>query len=260
MRRTLHSMSRGSMVPVLMLLFASTVVAQQSSPTPPKSESDREPITEDLSPGARFTVQIAPHLPEFTFKIIPEVRKPDPEGNSQSTIHDVQVFRGRSSEPLQSLADCEWLGMEAPYRGSDWFRVEDMNFDGYPDIFVLTSWGATGNEGGCVWLFNPNKGRFEFSKEFSELGTYTVDPATKTITTRGHAGVGAIIAAKYIVENNRPVSIITVNQDFDPDKEQFHCLVRQRRKSDLVITRDFSAKNFEEACDPTDPFGEAGDK
>jgi hypothetical protein len=137
-----------------------------------------------------------------------------------------------------------------------------MNFDGYADIFVLISWGATGNEGGCVWLFNPKKGRFEFSKEFSELGAYTVDPATntKTITTRGHSGVGSISAAKYVVENNRPVPIITVNQDFDPDKEQFHCVVRQRRKSDLVTTRDVWAESFEKACDPTDPFGEAGDK
>ena len=69
-------------------------------------------------------------------------------GNPQSTIHDV-LFRGSSSEPWQSLAGCEWLGMEAPYRGSDWFRVEDMNFDGHADIFVLTSWGATGT--GCAW-------------------------------------------------------------------------------------------------------------
>ncbi len=262
MERNLHSTFRRSMLLALTLLFASTVFAQQQSATSPQLESDREPITEDLSPGARFTGQIAPDLPEFTFKIIPELQKPDSEGNPQSTIHDVQVFRGSSGEPLQKLADCEWLGMEAPYRDSDWFRLEDMNFDGYADIFVLTSWGATGNEGGCVWLFNPNKQSFEFSKEFSELGTYTVDPATKTITTRGHSGVGSIIAAKYVVENDRPVSIITVNQDFDSAKEQFHCVVRQRRgrKSDLVTTRDVWAENFEKACDPADPFGEGGDK
>jgi len=260
MRRNFHSMSCRCMLSVLIVLSASTFVAQQSSP--PRSESDHEPITEDLSRGARFTFQIAPDLPEFTFKVIPDVQKPDPEGNPQSTIHDVQVFRGKSGEPLQSLAGCEWLGMEAPYKGSDWFRAEDMNFDGYADIFVLTSWGATGNEGGCVWLFNPGKGRFEFSKEFSELGTYSIDPATKTIATRGHSGVGAIIAAKYVVENNRPVPIITVNQDFDPVKQEFHCVIRQRhgREGGLVAIRDFWAKSFEEACDPTDPFGEVKDK
>jgi hypothetical protein len=127
----------------------------------------QEPITEDLSQGATFMQKVAPDLPEFTFKVIPPVQKPDGAGNPQSTIHDVQVFRGKSGESLQNLTGCEWLGMEAPYSGSDWFRVEDMNFDGYSHIFVMTSWGATENEGGCAWLFNPKTGRFEFSKEFS---------------------------------------------------------------------------------------------
>lgn len=245
-----------------MLLFTSTLVAQQPSPTPPSSQPRHEPITEDLSQGASFTFQIVPDLPEFTFKVIPEVQEPDSEGNPQSTIHDVQVFRGKSSEPLQSLADCEWLGMETPYRGSHWFRVEDMNFDGYADVFVLTSWGATGNETGCVWLFNPKSGRFEFSKEFSELGTYTLDPATKTISTRGYSGADTIAAARYVVENNHPVIVVTVDQDLDPVKQEYHCVVRQRRVPGgaLVTTRDFWAKTLDDACDPTDPFGEVTDK
>jgi hypothetical protein len=237
----------------LMLLFASTVVAQQAA---------HEPITEDLSKGATFTFQIGPDLREFTFKVIPELQKQDPEGNPQSTIHDVLVFRGKSNEPVQSLADCEWLGMETPYRGSDWFRVQDINFDGYADIFVLTSWGATGNETGCVWLFNPKSGRFEFSREFSELGTYTLDPATKTITTRGHAGADTIEAAKYVVENNRPVLIIAMSQYFDSDKQEYHCVIQQRRgrQNELLTKRDLWAKSLEDACDPTDPFGRVGDK
>jgi hypothetical protein len=166
-------------------------------------------------------------------------------------------IRGKSNEPLQSLADCEWLGMETPYRGSDWFRAADMNFDGYADIFVLTSWGATGNETGCVWLFDPKSGRFEFSREFSELGTYTLDPATKTITTRGHAGADTIEAAKYMVENNRPVLVITVSQYFDSDKQEYHCVGQQRggRQNELLTKRDLWAKSLEDACDPTDPFG-----
>jgi hypothetical protein len=240
-----------------MLQFSVTAVAQQQSPTAPSSKPMHEPITEDLSQGASFTFQIAPDLPEFSFKVIPDVQEPDPAGNPQSTIHSVQVFRGTSSEPLQSLAGCEWLGMEAPYRGSDWFRAEDTNFDGYADIFVRTSWGATGNESGCVWLFNPKNGRFEFSKEFSDLGSYTLDPATKTITTRGHAGADVIDAAKYVVENDRPVFIVTVSQYLDPDKQEYHCVVQQRRgrQSELVTTRDFWAKTLEDACDPADPFG-----
>jgi hypothetical protein len=249
-----------TLITVLTFLAAST--AQQPTPTAPSSNPHHEPITEDLSHGATFKFKIAPDLPEFTFKVLPNVQQPDGEGSPQSTIADVQVFRGESKEPLQSLGDCEWLGMEAPYRGSDWFRAEDMNFDGYLDIFVLTSWGATGNESGCVWLYNPRTGRFQFSKEFSELGGYTLDPATKTIITRGHAGADAIEAAKYVVGNDRPVLTVTVNQDWDSDKQEYHCVVKQRHGSEshLVTVRDFWTRSMGDACDPTDPFGEVGKK
>jgi hypothetical protein len=259
MRRNLPSVSCWCALTLFTLLSASTFVAQQS--LPPRSEPAHEPITEDLSHGATFTKKIAPDLPEFTFKVIPDVQNPD-GGNPQSIIRDVRVYRGTSTEPLQSLAGCEWLGMEAPYRGSDWFRVEDVNFDGYSDIFVMTSWGATGNESGCVWLFNPKTGLFEFSKDFSDLGSYALDPATKTLTTRGHGGADTIEASKYTVENNRLMLIVTVSQYFDPDKQEYHCVVKQRRgrQGELVTTRDFWAKNHEDACDPTDPFGEVQDK
>jgi hypothetical protein len=260
MRRNPRSVSCGSLLTLLVLLSASTSFAQQSLAA--RSEPAHEPITEDLSYGATFTKEIAPALPEFTFKVIPEVKEPDGAGNPQSTIHDVQVFRGRSTEPLQSLTGCGWLGMETPYRNSDWFRIEDINFDGYDDIFVMTTWGATGNESGCVWLFNPKTGLFELSKDFSDLGSYVLDPATKTLTTHGHAGAGAIEAVRYDVENNHPIPIITVSQYFDPGKGEYHCVVRERREMarDLVTTRDFWAKTLEDACDPTDPFGEIGER
>ena len=34
-------------------------------------------VTEDISQGASFAFKIAPNLPEFTFKVIPEVREPE---------------------------------------------------------------------------------------------------------------------------------------------------------------------------------------
>jgi hypothetical protein len=220
-----------------------------------------QPITEDLSHGATFTFKIAPDLPEFTFKVVPEPQDRDEYGNPHTTVRDVQVIRGNSKEPLQSLEGCEWEGMEAPPRGSDWFRAEDLNFDGYDDIYVLTNWGATGNELGCVWLYDPKASRFEFSREFSELGRFTLDPATKTIATHSNGGMAGTIfqAAKYIIENNRPVPVVTVAQDFDFDKKEYHCIVQQRcgRGNDLLTVRDVRAKSkddFDGPCAPSDPF------
>ena len=80
-----------TLITVLTFLAAST--AQQPTPTAPSSNPHHEPITEDLSHGATFKFKIAPDLPEFTFKVLPNVQQPDGEGSPQSTIADVQVFR-----------------------------------------------------------------------------------------------------------------------------------------------------------------------
>jgi len=210
----------------------------------PPQIAQQQPIMEDLSHGATFKLKIAADLPEFTFNVVPEVQKPDKAGNPITTIQDVQVFRGTSKQPVQSLEDCEWEGMDAPPRGSDWLRAEDMNFDAYKDIFVLTNWGATGNQLGCVWLSDPSSRRFDYSKEFSELGTFAIDPATKTITTHGNGGMAGTVfrGAKYVVENNRPVPVTTVAHDFDSATKKYHCVVQQRREGKFVTVRDVWAE------------------
>jgi hypothetical protein len=44
----------------------------------------------------------------------------------------------------------------------------------------------------------PKTARFEFSKEFSDLGSYVLDPVTKITTTGGYAGADTSEAAKII--------------------------------------------------------------
>jgi hypothetical protein len=141
-----------------------------------------------------------------------------------------------------------------------------VNFDGYADVFVLTNWGATGNQSGCIWLYDPESGHFEYSKEFSELATFTLNPSTKTIITHGNGGMAGTIfrAAKYVIENNRPVPIITVAQDFDFPTKEYHCVVQRRgRDKALVTIRDVRVKakeNYDGPCAPADPFRDVEDK
>ena len=127
---------------------------------------------------------MTPDLPEFTFKVIPDLQSPDAEGNPQSTIQDVQGFRDASNEPLQSLQGCEWVGMEPPYRASKWFRVEDMNFDGYADI--LTNWGLPGTNLDAFGYTSHRLGTLNSVRRLASLARFNLDPATKTITTHGN--------------------------------------------------------------------------
>ena len=237
---TLRYSGRACLAISLGLLLTSAARAQQPPPAAPHSSAASKSITQDLSYGGGFVVNVTPNLPKFTFRIIPDVQPNDQFGNATSTVRDIEVFSGDSTVPLQHLTGCEWFGMEAPPRGEDWFRAVDFNFDGYQDIYVLTNWGATGNEQGCIWLYNTETRRFDYSAEFSNLGTFTIDPTHKTIITWGNGGMAGAVhsAEKYKVENNRPVLVYEESQNWDRDKKQFHCLVKELRGKALVTTHD----------------------
>ncbi len=235
--------------------------AQSPSPTPtqqPPRTLSQKAVTEDLSEGATFTFTINKVLPPFTFRVIPDRQETDEWGNPHSTVRDVEVFRGSSRQPVQHLAGCEFSDMEAPPRDSNWFHTDDFNFDGYNDVYLLTNSGATGNTYGCVWIYNSNLGLFEYSKEFSGLTGYRLDPATKTIATFERGGMVGLVhtAGLYTVENNRPVLILSDHQDWDFDKKQFHCIVQERRGTTLVTTHDAwtASENGDPACDTSEVF------
>ncbi len=219
-------------------------------------------VTEDLSHGASFQFKIGPGLPEFTFKVIPRTSASDGD-DTESMIGKIEVYRGDSKLPLQRLTGCNWSGMELPPRGSDWVRTEDINFDGYNDVYVMTSWGATGNQWGCIWLYNQGTGRFDYSKEFSELPGHGLDPATKTIQTFTRGGMAGLVfgAGKYKVEKNKPVLIMRVNQDWSSEKKQFHCVVEERQGTAMAVTREEWSKPGDESiegvapCDPGELLG-----
>jgi hypothetical protein len=243
-----YSVQLAFVVLLLSLAASGSIAQRQAAVTPQRS------VTADLSHGATFTFKIAANLPEFTFKIIPEPQDNDPNGNARSTVRDIEVFIGGSKNSSQRLTGCDFEEMEPPPVRSDWFRVDDFNFDGYQDVYLPTSWGGTGNESGCIWLYNSESKRFDYSKEFSALSRAWLDPSTKTLLTFSNGGmVGMVhVAEKYAVENNRPVLIWSENQDWDDKKDQFHCVVQERRGNRMVTVRDEwgNSKDLEGPCDP----------
>ena len=211
---------------------------------------DTDRMIEDLSEGAAFRFEIAPKLPLFTFTIIPNVQDSQ-NGFPRSTVQDIEVFKGDSDQPLQRLTGCDFDEMEPPMRHGDWFHTDDINFDGYQDVYLMTSYGITGNHYGCIWLYNPATGKFDFSKEFSQLSRYWLDPATKTIRTFNRGGmVGLVyVANQYHVEGNQPVLFWSEQQDWDADKKRFHCVLQERRDGVMVTTRDVWSASTEPACE-----------
>lgn len=245
----------------VLLILALPVCASQSSQVKPQEQTqqqrtgrldkllDTNQAIEDLSEGATFRFEIGPKLPLFTFKIIPNVQD-DQSGYPQSIVQAIEVFKGDSDQPLQRLTGCDFDEMEPPSRLYDWFHTDDVNFDGYQDIYLMTYWGATGNYGGCIWLYNSTTGRFDYSNEFSQLSQYWLDPASKTIRTFSKGGMAGMVytASQYKVENNKPVLIWSETQDWDPGKQELHCVRQERRSGVMVTTREVRGKSDEPPC------------
>jgi len=130
--------------------------------------------------------------------------------------------------------------MAPPGRGAEFFHADDFNFDGYKDVFLETWHGATGNWGGCIWLYNPATRQFNYSNEFSKLAGFSLYPKTKTISTFGRGGMAGkvYVVEQYAIRENRPVLIWSQNQDWDDSQKKLHCIVRERVGTKMVVVRD----------------------
>lgn len=213
---------------------------------------DRGPsATANSSDSADFTFKISANLPNITFKVIPDPEQDDEARTAEVNVREIEVFRGDSHQVSQRLRGCDFSHMQAPSEALDWFQAEDFNFDGYLDIYLITSWGATGNHDGCIWLYNPSTRQFEYNEDFSKISPAQVDPATKTLLEFEHGGMAGMVfeAEKYKVEDNRPILVWSESQDWDSGKKQLHCTVQQRRGIKMETVRDVWAKPMEgEPC------------
>lgn len=219
---------------------------------------DRRPsATANFSDSADFTFKISPNLPNITFKVIPDPEQDDEAKTAEVNVREIEVFRGDSHRVSQRLKGCDFNHMQAPNEAMDWFQAEDFNFDGYLDIYLITSWGATGNQDGCIWLYNPSTGQFDYNEDFSKLSPAQADPATKTLLKFEHGGMAGMVfeAEKYKVADNKPILVWSESQDWDFAKKQFHCTVQQRRGIKMATVRDvWGNADGSGPCEPSQLF------
>jgi hypothetical protein len=217
--------------------------------------SHAQGVTEDLLEPRSFTFTIAPSFPAFTFKLTSLRKPPDEFGNPQSTIRQIEVFHAGSQVPLEDLSDCDLEGMQTPGRGAEYFRARDVNFDGYKDVFLQTGHGATGNSSGCIWLYNPATGRFDYNEEFSKLSRFWLDPETKTIFTFQRGGMLGFVhvAERYAIRNQRLALVWSQSQDWDIAQKKLHCIVKELVGEEMVVVRDVwsDADDKNPPCDPS---------
>ncbi len=127
-----------------------------------------------------------------------------------------EVYKNGNTSPIQTIQDScdDEFGCISVSRG-DIYHTDDINFDGYLDIYFLAAAGATGNTTYDYWTYDPEKSNFEYSEDYSEVFTPTFDKENKQVRShwKGGAAGGAYNDSIFKVENGKLVLLQTIEQD-----------------------------------------------
>lgn len=94
--------------------------------------------------------------------------------------------------------------------------VADLDFDGFPDVGVLSSRGMYNLFYDC-WLWRPDRGRFEKHDELTDLPNLRVLPERKRLLSCMHGCAVSHLAAEYAWENGRLTVTAQTEQDYAKD-------------------------------------------
>jgi hypothetical protein len=128
---------------------------------------------------------------------------------------------------------------ESPYQGAKYFEAEDINFDGYKDIKLLIMWGATGNLLYDYYIYDPNSGKFIFSKAISDLLNPVLNPDRKELEVYWVGGEAGKIYSKttYKLQGLQPILIRSETQDWNEEKEKFIKIEKELKNGKMVIIK-----------------------
>ena len=185
-------------------------------------------VVADVRRGAEFSLTIHPDLPKYHFHLI---------GNKKDNVVErIEIQQGEEPRIIQTLATPENSMSESPPKGSEYFKTEDLNFDGYQDVMLLNWWGATGNTGYFVWIFNPSEKKFFFSKEFSEVSNPKSLPETREVATTSVGGMAGRVHdfGRYRWIDGKPTLVWEEHQDWLEKERCFVKVIKERRGCEMV--------------------------
>jgi hypothetical protein len=138
---------------------------------------------------------------------------------------------------------------ELPYGEQSVIMYEDYNFDGKKDFALMDGqYSCYGGPAFKIYLAT-DKG-FEYSENFTRLaqeycGMFNVDYSEQRIYTMTKDGCCWHQYSEFVVENNRPVAVKIVEEEFSPNNIMID-YVEKNRINGKMLTKKYSVFNTEE--------------
>lgn len=120
------------------------------------------------------------------------------------TVDTVEIYRGEDlNGPVQVFPDFRGDGTP-PLDGE--LRVEDLNFDGWPD-FRLFNCRHRGNECWYCWLWDPEADAFTYAADFSQLSNCVWNQEEQVVYTADSCGLAGARYSVYSWEGSQLVCL-----------------------------------------------------
>ncbi len=194
---------------------------EKSEPLKLIDTTDRERI---------YSLVVKRNVKPLTIKLL-VIKNPE-EVNDKVKI---EIFRGRRL--LQTLS----TEMMSPPDNAEMLFSEDMNFDGYNDLELVSSWSGMGNDCYSFWLYNPLKETFEYNESLNKLCNPGPDEKDKTLKTGWNGGALRCIYTMQVYKwkGKELVLIGDAEENIsDEKKDLFHKVIRRLRNGKMVVVSD----------------------
>ncbi|MCX6159017.1 MAG: hypothetical protein NTY74_13640 [Ignavibacteriae bacterium] len=181
-------------------------------------------------------LKIGKNIP--TAKIIPHYKTPY---DFMESLLSVSIFDSSSGRQIQKISPHDVY----PRKGTAYDTVtfteihfDYYNFDDYMDIFILQTCGAHGPCYGFYFLYDKNKGKYVYAKEYSSLFEISVDKKKKLIYDCSSSGNGYWTYRTYELKGNKPYLIedeSLIRIDTDHNSELFRYVRRLRNSQGKFV-------------------------
>ncbi len=151
---------------IYLILITTQKIVKQAAALPQNATStaeDTNPCSQVDVPGPSYNIHVKDGLPNYTIQAYVSHKNNSTStdcyqviNNSNSTRYLLESGEDDSGNPVyESATDSSDDGA---------VQAGDFNFDGYKDIMITVSTGATGNTDNDFFLYNPSTKKFEFDQ------------------------------------------------------------------------------------------------
>lgn len=199
------------------------------------------------------TLKIHPDLPDFTFELTGVLK------GKTANLKTLKVYRTRpdDSHPPQVIKETKSFQIITELdtqmtiaEVGNYFKIEDVNFDGYLDLRLMeTATAENGYSRSRFWLFNPKMEIFVENTDFKELSSPTIDADKKQIISTWKESSTYEGTDYYQFINNK---LLLIRQELKNylEADVYQLTIIERRNSEMEMVKQQLVREGEVEVDP----------